>query len=692
MPTNPLLTVGGFSLGLAGRKPFFSAPTGLSLPTVGTYALEGPNGSGKSMLVRLLTGTLPRLVEPDQLPAITINGRPVSIQTSRDALKAGIVAVFQDDNLIPSMTVIQQIYLRHGKTQVKDLIHFCYAIFYRHTIGRSSTLLSWVSSSLPTPVVTMLKVIKPVDVDWRGRSRIRKEAEELLNQHGVEPSGILDQLPTRLSGGGLAIAKLVSAQLYRNTKLLILDEAFSGVQRDVWPSYVSTLRSWSKDTGAAILTITHNSDELTRWQPQGRLEIRDRQLGALDQVRHGILRRGAPAVNDVFPVFEIEDSDPDAARDTYNELWRSVGRITKCLILAGDRFADLQETKDLIKSVAYGVKTEHISVSPQDLSRGVTYYEELLDLVSSSLLDGHSLALVIVGGRDVLNLGAIVSSSLVKWHFSTILVPSTLNSMVSAVVGSLFAVNMRRSSVPSGMASHLGSIAVSSYLNPNGILTNKNYVNSLNQEELRAGLVECLKTGLLQDKSLFVRAAMLLSGSYVDPSDAYAAVKSTLLLLSDLVEIDPWGQNLGRIRSFGRLHAAVISASTNISTGSALLLGMILECMMTNSYSIEQELLQIARNRSITLPGLVWSDLLSLYQSSLGLGYRDGESFKSLSVSSIGEFNILTLRSLMSSIKDRRRMTLEQFAARTVFAAERLSSTYDVQIAYAKLGSLLPPL
>ena len=70
------------------------------------HALLGENGAGKSTLAKVLAGLYP-LTAGEMLLA----GRPVTLSSPADALAHGIAMVFQETNLVPSMTVAQNIFL-----------------------------------------------------------------------------------------------------------------------------------------------------------------------------------------------------------------------------------------------------------------------------------------------------------------------------------------------------------------------------------------------------------------------------------------------------------------------------------------------------------------------------------------------------------------------------------------------------
>jgi simple sugar transport system ATP-binding protein/ribose transport system ATP-binding protein len=74
------------------------------------HAIAGENGAGKSTLTKTFAG-VHSLTSGEML----LDGEPVLFSTPHDALARGIAMVFQETNLVPSMTVAQNIYLGDEK-------------------------------------------------------------------------------------------------------------------------------------------------------------------------------------------------------------------------------------------------------------------------------------------------------------------------------------------------------------------------------------------------------------------------------------------------------------------------------------------------------------------------------------------------------------------------------------------------
>lgn len=100
----PALVARGMGKSFAGTRVL--SQVDLELRAGEIHALMGENGAGKSTLVKILSG-----VHPDYDGEILVDGRPVRFSSVRDAEEAGIAIIHQELNLVPELSVADNIFL-----------------------------------------------------------------------------------------------------------------------------------------------------------------------------------------------------------------------------------------------------------------------------------------------------------------------------------------------------------------------------------------------------------------------------------------------------------------------------------------------------------------------------------------------------------------------------------------------------
>jgi ABC-type sugar transport system ATPase subunit len=70
------------------------------------HALIGSNGAGKSTLIKILTGA----IVPDT-GEVLLNGNPIPLGNTSAAIHAGIACIYQESNLVPALSVMDNILL-----------------------------------------------------------------------------------------------------------------------------------------------------------------------------------------------------------------------------------------------------------------------------------------------------------------------------------------------------------------------------------------------------------------------------------------------------------------------------------------------------------------------------------------------------------------------------------------------------
>jgi len=172
--------------------------------------LMGDNGAGKSTLMKIMCGAL----QPDD-GQVSILGRPVSLQTVREAHAAGVDTVYQDLALAPDLTVADSIFLGH------ELM----AEGWTRHLGVLS------------------------------RRRMAREADAALRLLGIALPTVNVRI-SALSGGqrqAVAIARAVKWA----KKVMLMDEPTAALGTRQTDIVVSTIRA-AADGGLGVLVISHD--------------------------------------------------------------------------------------------------------------------------------------------------------------------------------------------------------------------------------------------------------------------------------------------------------------------------------------------------------------------------------------------------------------------------------------------------
>lgn len=182
----------------------------LTLEAGKVTALVGENGAGKSTLMKILSG-----VYQDFEGDIRLDGASVKLSGPKEAQQKGIAIIHQELNLIPYLTVSENIFLG------------------RELISQYGTV---------------------------DRNRMRRKTQALLDKLKLKINP--DTQVFRLKVGQQQIVEIAKA-LLTDARLIIMDEptsAITGAEVDVLFEIIDAL----KNEGKAIVYVSHKLDELFR--------------------------------------------------------------------------------------------------------------------------------------------------------------------------------------------------------------------------------------------------------------------------------------------------------------------------------------------------------------------------------------------------------------------------------------------
>lgn len=184
-------------------------------------------------------------------------------------------------------------------------------------------------------------------------------------------------------------------------------------------------------------------------------------------------------------------------------------------------------------------------------------------------LDADRKSLVInIGGGVITDLGGFVACTF-KRGIAYINVPTTLLSMVDASVGGKTGVDLGH------LKNQIGVIS-----NPNLVLIDTQFLNTLPKNQMKSGLAEMLKHGLISDKNYWNKFNSL---SELTLNDLDELIYESVLIKKHVVEVDPFEHGLRKTLNFGHTLGHAIESyflsnenKTTLLHGEAIVIGMIL--------------------------------------------------------------------------------------------------------------------
>ena len=182
--------------------------------TPGTVtAITGPSGSGKSSVLAVAA----TLIRPDRgrVGIGDVDATALSRAEASRLRRESIGIVFQQSNLLPSLTAVEQLVVMRE-------------------LGGSSR---------------------------RGRARATERARELLSAVGLADH--LEQRPAQLSGGQRQRVNIARA-LMNEPEVLLVDEPTSALDQERGAEIIDLVVALSAERGTATLLVTHDLVHLPR--------------------------------------------------------------------------------------------------------------------------------------------------------------------------------------------------------------------------------------------------------------------------------------------------------------------------------------------------------------------------------------------------------------------------------------------
>jgi 3-dehydroquinate synthase len=229
---------------------------------------------------------------------------------------------------------------------------------------------------------------------------------------------------------------------------------------------------------------------------------------------------------------------------------------------------------------------EIIEFEAGEINKNIDTCIEIWKVLTELGADRKSLV-INLGGGVVTDLGGFVASTF-KRGVDFIHIPTTLLSMVDASVGGKTGVDL------GNLKNQIGVINV-----PLMVLIDTQYLETVPQNEMRSGLAEMLKHGLIFDKNYWEQ---FLDISTIDFSDLDQLIHRSVAIKNEIVMQDPTEKNIRKALNFGHTLGHAIESyflendnKTTLLHGEAIAIGMILESYISLHKNLisEAEYIQI---------------------------------------------------------------------------------------------------
>ena len=223
---------------------------------------------------------------------------------------------------------------------------------------------------------------------------------------------------------------------------------------------------------------------------------------------------------------------------------------------------------------------EIIEFEAGEVNKNIETCVQVWNVLTELSADRKTL-IINLGGGVVTDLGGFVASTF-KRGVDFIHIPTTLLSMVDASVGGKNGVDL------GNLKNQIGVINV-----PTMVLIDTQYLETVPQNEMRSGLAEILKHGLIYDKEYWEQ---FLDLKALDFADFDQLIYRSVEIKNEIVTQDPTEKNIRKALNFGHTLGHAIESyfleneeKTTLLHGEAIAAGMILESYISMSKELINE-------------------------------------------------------------------------------------------------------
>ena len=226
-----------------------------------------------------------------------------------------------------------------------------------------------------------------------------------------------------------------------------------------------------------------------------------------------------------------------------------------------------------LEKIETHVVIEIIEIESGEENKNINTCSGVWSSLSDLNADRKSL-MINIGGGVITDLGGFVACTF-KRGIAYVNVPTTLLSMVDASVGGKTGVDL------GALKNQIGVIS-----NPDLVLIDTNFLDTLPTNQMRSGLAEMLKHGLITGENYWNK---FLDLSKLSLDDLDQLIYESVIIKKNVVEEDPFEDGIRKTLNFGHTLGHAIESyflsnekKTALLHGEAIVVGMILACYISS--------------------------------------------------------------------------------------------------------------
>jgi shikimate kinase / 3-dehydroquinate synthase len=295
--------------------------------------------------------------------------------------------------------------------------------------------------------------------------------------------------------------------------------------------------------------------------------------------------------------FHVQGSEQDydvinqaGGLDALGDLFQQRNLGGPVVVVSDTHVAPLYLDRALVSLRSAGYKAIGLVIQAEEANKTIEAVSALWKGFLTGGMDRHGIVIAL-GGGVVSDLAGFAAATYLR-GCDWVVVPTTLLSMVDASLGGKTGFDLAE-----------GKNLVGAFHSPRLVLTDLEVLSTLPEEELRSGLAEALKHGVIDDPKLFDLCAQGWKGVNTHLAEV---VKRAIAVKVKIITADPYEKNIRAALNFGHTvgHAIELVSGFSLRHGEAVAIGMVVEARLAEHLGYAEKGLADKLAKSLTTLGL----------------------------------------------------------------------------------------